>query len=495
MEFIPLYYKDKLDLINPGNGDVGILTLWSPVAVIRQHFVAAGIDLMPRSSRIAAFGTLYGEGLPELLRNLLYNPQIRHLVLFGVDLGGSRESVSGFFTRGLEPTLCLGSVIQQIVGTSQKLDDGVKPADFAGGLSVVDLGKPGDPDARERLQGFFATLPPPSPVNVERRDIPLARFEVKRFPSDPRGHQILADGPLSAWKELIHRLYRFGYPVILTGKGERLELQNVKVTIREPLEESPEQLRVHGFDPEAFARYQEGILSAAIPEGQQYGYGNRLRGHFGADEHDTLAQAARMLRENPDSRHVFISLWDTGRDLLSDAAGHPCLVSLFARRFEGALTLTAVFRTHNALTAWLMNVHGLIAIQRHIAEESGLTPGALTLISHSITLDPQGNGLERARTIHDFRNREQSAGSGFRQDPHGDFVMSVNEELGQIVLEHRFEGQRLHRYAGKTAEEIERQLVMDLAVSDPGHALYLGRELGRAEARLKRSKRGQTKDG
>ncbi|MBF0272373.1 MAG: hypothetical protein HQL98_09955 [Magnetococcales bacterium] len=495
MDFIPLYYKDKLDLVNPGSGDVGILTLWSPVAVIRQHFVDAGIDLTPHASRIVAFGTLYGEGLPELLRNLLYNPQIRHLVLFGVDLGGSRESVTGFFARGLEPTLCLGTVVQQIVGTSQKIDGGVRPEAFQGRLAVVDLGKPGDPETAERLRSFFATLPPPAPVTAERWEIPLARFEVNRFPSDPRGHQILADGPLLAWKELIHRLYRFGHRVTLS-KGERLELQNVKVTIRDPVDESPEQLRAHGFELGAFERYRQGILSdTAIPPDQHYGYGNRLRGYFGADEHDTLARAVRMLREDPDSRHVFISLWDTGRDLLSDADGHPCLVSLFARRFEGALTLTALFRTHNALTAWLMNVHGLMAIQRQIARESGLAPGALTLISHSITIDPQGGGLERARSIHDFRNREQNESNGFRQDPHGDFVTSVNEDLGQIVLEHRFEGQRLHRYAGATAEEIERQLVTDLAVSDLGHALYLGRELGRAEARLKRSKRGPLKGG
>ncbi|MBF0627264.1 MAG: hypothetical protein HQL91_03495 [Magnetococcales bacterium] len=484
MEFIPLHYPEKLELINL-QGDVGVVTLWSPLKVVRDHLQRAGIDLTHEESRIAVLGTLYGEGLPELLRNLLYNPQIRYLVLFGVDLGGARESLLGFFARGLEPTVCLGSEVWQIVGTHQKLDNGVQPADFQERLRLSDLGKPGDAEAGEGLRRFFATLPPVQPVTVERREVPLARFEVLRFPSDPRGHQILADAPLAAWKEVVHRLYRFGHRVRLT-KGERLELQNLKVTIRQPTEESAAHLREHGFDPEAFVRYQQAILSAALPPDQHYGYGHRLRSHFGGD---SLVRVASMLRQDPDSRHAYIALWDTKRDLLSEAPGHPCLVSLFVRRFEEALTLTATFRTHNALQAWLMNVHGLIAIQRLIADASGLTPGAITIFSHSITIDPQGGGLERARSIHDFRNQER-ARSDFQQDPHGDFVISVNGELGQIVVEHRFEGQRLNRYAAGTAEEIERMLVRDVALADIGHALYLGRELGRAEARLKSLKRG-----
>ncbi|MBF0212855.1 MAG: hypothetical protein HQM00_04720 [Magnetococcales bacterium] len=467
------------------------MTLWSPVKVVRQHLDESGIDLMPESSRIAAIGTLYGEGLPELLRNLLHNPQIRYLLLFGVDLGGSRESLLGFFQRGLEPTLCLGAVVHRIVGTSQKLDDGVRPEAFQGRLTLIDLGKPADPESGARLRDTMAALPPVQVVTGERIATPLARFEVTRFPSDPRGHQIQGAGPLEAWQELIHRLYRFGHRVTLTGKGERLELQHVKVIIQNPQEEPAARLREYGFDPEAFTRYQERILSDELPPDQHYGYGNRLRGYFGTERHDTLAEAARKLRDNPDSRHVFISLWDTGRDLLSDAPGHPCLVSLFLRRFEERLTLAALFRTHNALTAWLMNVHGLIAIQRLIATEAGLTPGAMTIISHSITIDPQGGGWERARTIHDFRNKAKCEQSEFQQDPHGDFVISVNGESGLIVVDHRFEGQSLHRYTGTTAEEIERQLVLDLAISDIGHALYLGRELGRAEARLKNLKRGK----
>ena len=55
--------------------------------------------------------------------------------------------------------------------------------------------------------------------------------------------------------------------------------------------------------------------------------------------------------------------------------GHPCLVSLYFRKFEGKLTLSATFRTHNAMDAYPMNLYGLMAIQSWVAKEAGLPPG------------------------------------------------------------------------------------------------------------------------
>ena len=77
--------------------------------------------------------------------------------------------------------------------------------------------------------------------------------------------------------------------------------------------------------------------------------------------------------------------------------GRPCLVSLFFRKFEGKLTLSATFRTHNAMDAYPMNLYGLMAIQGWVAKEAGLAPGALVVISHSLGLDPKE--LDRALLI------------------------------------------------------------------------------------------------
>ena len=47
---------------------------------------------------------------------------------------------------------------------------------------------------------------------------------------------------------------------------------------------------------------------------------------------------------------------------------------------------------------------------------------------------------------------------------------------------------KLHEYRGKSAEEIERQLARDVAVSEISHALYLGREIARREVEMKAEK-------
>lgn len=492
MQFIPLYYKEKLDTINP-EGDVGVVTLWSPLKVVRNHLQHAMIDLHPDRSRIAVLGTLYGDGLPQLLRNLLYNPQIRYLVLFGVDLGNARESLLGFFQRGLEATMCLGTPIFQIIGTNQKMDGNVHPSDFQCPLTIIDLGVPNQGESSVRLKQFFAKLSPANPQDMERRAVPMSSIAVTRFPSDPRGHQILANSPLMAWKELIFRLYRFGVQTQLS-KGSRIELQNVKVILDSPMEESEEILKMHGFERHQFLRYQQNILSPDRPVDQEYGYGYRLRGYFGENSfegqkdsnRDTLDKAVALLKADPESRQVYIALWDTCRDFLTEGVnGTPCLVSLFFRFFEGALTLTAVFRTHNALRAWLENVYGLMAIQRFVAEGVGMPMGSITIISHSITIDPAGSGLEQAQIVCNFRNNEQLS-SEFRRDPHGDFLISVDEQKKMIVVDHRFEGHLLHQYVGRSAEGLSKEIFADLAVSDLSHAMYLGRELGRAEARLQR---------
>ena len=62
MEFIPLYFRDRLTVINP-RGTVGVATLWSKVDYVVERFRQAGADLNPQSSPIAVFGNLYGNGL------------------------------------------------------------------------------------------------------------------------------------------------------------------------------------------------------------------------------------------------------------------------------------------------------------------------------------------------------------------------------------------------------------------------------------------------
>jgi thymidylate synthase len=148
---------------------------------------------------------------------------------------------------------------------------------------------------------------------------------------------------------------------------------------------------------------------------------------------------------------------------------------LFFRKFEGKLTLSATFRTHNAMDAWPMNVYGLMAIRDWVAKKAGLLPGAITVISHSLGLDPRE--LDRALMIIGPRPFKVNL------DPMGYFRITLDGK--EILVEHRFEDVTLKEYRGKKAERLQHEIARDVALSDINHAIYLGRQLAKAEMALK----------
>jgi hypothetical protein len=237
------------------------------------------------------------------------------------------------------------------------------------------------------------------------------------------------------------------------------------------------------------------MLKAELPEDASYTYGNRLRGHFQlrGGNMDTLQAAIDTLCANPETRHAYTALWDNGEDLTpSTSAEHragPCLVAIALRRSDGALSLTATYRAHNLLIAWLENVYGLMAIQRYVAERVGMSLGPITVISHSLGIDPRNTAFERARALaerwtrDDDRDHERHKYS-LRGDPNGYFVVTVDEAKRCIVAEHRFEGVLVKRYTGKQADKIAREISGDMSVSLVSHALWLGLELASKEAML-----------
>lgn len=488
MKFEPLYYSERLKVISP-YGDIGIVTLWSPVRKVERKLLEWGIDLTPSSSRVAVIANLYGNGLPQMLRNLLWNPQISYLIVLGQDLSGSATHLYNFFSEGLEEAEMLGTPTFRIRKTNRFIDGAVTPDDFTNRPLIKRLGTITAEETRSGIKKFLSGIPPRSSCTVERVRKELPQVEVSRFPSNTIGHTVFSKrGVLSAWQELIFRIFRFGVKVKLK-KGERIELLNMKVVIENPVEDPDELVSGLGFDPIQFREYQKRILEKERRE-SSYTYGNRIRAYFknGASPPvDYISNSVERLKMDKESRHCYISLWDSARDGM--VAGSPCLVSLFSRVHQGRLTLTATFRTHNALTAWPENVWGLIAIQRAICSKIDIPAGAITIISHSISIDGSPDQLARAELIAARRvsDDETDLTTGKRQlrlDPNGEFSITTDRDTGEIVALHSYDGLRLTEYRGRSAQEIESQIARDCAVSDISHALYIGRELAKAEQQL-----------
>jgi len=483
-KFEPLHFRDRLTIINP-YGIIGVVTLWSRVDYVRERFRQAGADLDPASSPIAIFGNLYGNGLRELLRNLLYNPQIRLLLVCGHDRSGSYEELKNFFGLGLERKESSFVKYRAVEGqkkvgtcrirqTSRILDDLVRPDDFSGSLPVRMLGDPQGEAVISSIQEFFESWQPQvfdkALENLQRLKVPLPEVELQYYPSNPRGHVVVREDILDAWKEVLYLLSRFGRRVNL-AKGERLELQHVKVVVEKPRFEVDDKLKAVNLDPEKLRRYQEDILRGEQRPDETYNYGHRLRQYFGLDN---LAACAERLQRDPEDRKAYLTLWDNPRDL-TRVEGRPCLVSLFFRRFEGRLTLGATFRTHNAMDAYPLNLYGLMAIQAWVAARAAMPPGALVVISHSLGLDPRE--LDRALLVIGKRPFK------VRLDPMGYFRITLDRQA--IVVEHRYQDVTLKEYRGQRAARLQHEIARDVALSDINHAIYLGRQLSRAEAALK----------
>lgn len=495
------YHRDRLRLINPA-GDVGLLTLWSPVdAVLRRLEEISPELLTPAGSRIAAIGNLYGDGMYAMFCNLLFNPQVRHLVAIGEDLGlPTCAEIGAFLSDGLEDARILGLPVRRIAGfdrvfaVAPEFDE--RP--LRERLSFRYLGKPSGASLPAALARYLRELPPVEDGESGPRvrvEMAAARMPEQR-PSRVDGHQVVRRRPLDCWEELVVRTVRFGRRAKLRS-GSRLELLNAKAVITEPVEEPAELLSAYGFSLGDFRDYQRRMFQAELPPDTQYTYGNRLNGYFRLDDKSTrtLAAVAGLLAANPTTRHAFVSIWDTPTDLrvrARDAAGGPCLVTLsFRGHDDSTLTLTASYRSHNLLIAWLENVYGLMAIQRRVAEDAGMSPGPITVISHSLGIDPRNTGFARAMQIAErWKNDDdldhETGKYSLREDPHGYFEVGIDDERRQIVVEHRHRGVVLKRYTGRHASRLASEISADMSVSLVSHALWLGGELARKEAALQR---------
>lgn len=493
--FEALYFPERLNLINPA-GDVGVATLWTPTDTAMDFLKRIGVDLDPATSRVAVVANLYGDGLPQMIRNLLWNPQIRHMLVFGQDMSGSAAELRSLLTDGVEPAERMGQRRYRIVGTERYLDTQFDPGLLVGRYTVACFGKPTLEETRTGILDFFAALPPVLPTDRERVEAPLPTYKPTYLPSEPRGHVVVRRRPLDAWEEVVFRIMRFGIPSVASATKQRLELQNLKVVVTEPEPDAEEHLRPFGFTLAEFTAYQQNLLDGSLPDTLAYSYGNRLRGYWRKPDGsvvDTLTVAAEKLAADPTSRGAYVTLWDPAFDMVApDRQSTPCLVSLFFRTFQDRLTLSATFRAHNTMSAWLKNLYGLMAVQRFVAERAGGLPlGAITVISHSISIDPGSTErFDLAQQIRDAKrdDLELDRATGkreLREDPNGYFTFTLDDEAGEIVADLKAGGETLTRYRGRTAQEIETQIARDEAISVLSHALYVGRQLAIHEARLK----------
>ncbi len=384
--------------------------------------------------------------------------------------------ISSFFENGIEYVeddeildSYKNAVPIRIKGRNRILDNLVLPEHFDRKPLLHFVGEPNNKSTIDRLKAFLKQYNPPK-ITVRRKFAPMPVFNIKNNTSNPFIHTIYSKTIVSGWIEVIHRCYTHGV-VCEIKNTKRKEIQNLKVVVDKPFDVVWENIEMFGFTKEAVLAYQQEILRSAKQEDVVYTYGERMLSYFGINQ---IEEVVSKLKKNKEDRKCYVCVWDVKRDITTTQSV-PCLVSLFFRVVCGKLTVTAVFRTHNALDAWLLNAFGIAGILEHVSVNTSIPPGALTIFSHSISIHNDDND----RIEHILKHREFT----ITPDPLGCFRIHVDG--GFIIVSH-YIGDCVNKiYKGKSAAKLQTEIARDAIVSDINHAIYIGRQLQKAELCIK----------
>jgi thymidylate synthase len=474
-----------------GSGQVAIVTGWTVKESVAKALLA---------SEYAVIGQLYSptRGISFLLRNLFANPHVHTLVVLNATRedrnAGACRCLLDFFQQGFDVgTSDTGRDCWIISSSVTGFIDLEIPANalesLRRSLTVIEATSIRDAIAQTKQLSQTPSLAPTG----EPLFFPLAEPSTDQLtlPGTRYGHRI--EGPTIAqtWVKILHRIRTTGTarPTAYDGQWQELIDLMAIVTDEPPEIEFPEPNYLP-CDRTFIQDYISQILEDALPqEGVKYTYGQRLRSWFGRDQ---IQQVIDHLSANPDSARAVMSLWDV-RDY---EAGNspPCLNHVWVRISDGALSLTATFRSNDMFSAWPANAIGLRVLQAEIrdamvkdrsksiaASGAPLTLGPLITISQSAHIydDCWDNADQVIRTHYPRICQTRDFA-----DPAGSFVITVGQ--GEIQVEQMTpgSGEVVACYGGKSA----KQLYQHIAQASPGleveHALYLGTELQKAELAL-----------
>lgn len=478
MKFESVYFSKKdfgdrgLSVIGD-KGNAGIVTLWSKPEDYRNKLENERPEIFTPDSKLVALTSLYGNGLPQMLANLAYNPQVSRIAITGRDtkVVPSAEYLTKFLQGEIDAEEYGGVLMNKIRGSQYYIDAQLRPEMFRY-LEVRRF----DPSDFDGVADYVSGARRRDVGEDDRVYVKLKEPEFSDFPSDLAGHNIVAKTPLRAWREVLWHLDRFGKNVQLE-KGVRRMLYNLDVSIDNAAFEKNSELERWGFSVDALEKYQEDILEGKLPDGSTYSYGNRMREYFGGD---ALEKVSEMLKKDPFNRHTFVSLWDTGQDLL-ERKSSPCFSDAYFVKdiIDGSLIATVGFRTHNAASAWLVNMYGMRAIQEKVANGAGMEPGKIHLRSRWIGIDPSDPKI--IGTLGKIKSSRRVPMDV--DDPKGYY--NVGTRGSEIVVEHFSpSGMKLEEIVGDSADDVKNKLRQINGFSSSDHAMWVGMQLVRKELEL-----------
>lgn len=483
-------YKDSMLIFGNIKSQVAVCTLWT-----KREFVAERLNM----GKIAVVGNLYSpkKGISFMIRNICANPNIRNLVICGLDNSGSGQAVIDLVKNGFEKfeDKINGNSYWKVKSSVEtRIDieiDEQTLAMFCKKINVIDQRKENNYNViQKRIDDISQDLEPflPEPQFFPDAD----RKNINLYPSEPTAHVVRGDKIAEVWVKILDEILKFGITDQTAYQNQQKEIIDLVSVVSG---EDPCDLFIPEWLPNDKAHlenYLPTILTGACPNGASYTYGSRMRSYFDIDQ---VQGVIDEIKKEKYSRRAVISLLDPKVDCGSK--NPPCLNHCWFRIQNDKLHLISTLRSNDMFEAWPENAFGLRMLQSLVLEkiiESYPEVKIGDLVMHSLSAHIYDDSWDDARGIVEKYLAEAVKHPRNCIDPRGNFI--IKSENGKISVEHYSPDEiLLNVYGGEKAMPIYMQISRNGAVSNINHAIYLGTELQKAEESVKlRIKYEQDKD-
>lgn len=457
------------------NKHIAIATGWTIASNVSKH-------LHPSSYFVLKELYSCTPGINLLVRNLLANTTVRHLLLLKAskydENSGSIDCVLDFFANGVKLGKTNGGRTAWIVNSpyTAYIDAEIPSAAIEYLRISVQAHEFQDiPSLVSSVKSFAdKTFDPWASPMI----FPEHKPDNLITPGQLNGHRIESKYIHEAWIKILHRVRTNGKISVSSSDILWQELLNLTTVITDEPEDlifpDPNYLPI---DRNFIERYTSQILSAGDNSNS---YGNRIGSYFGINQIESVVNS---LKSNRISNRLVINLWDAQVDVTSSSP--PCLNHIWVKIYDNKLYLTATLRSNDMFSAWTSNAMGLRRLQFYIFNQIkeqylDVEIGSLTIISESAHVY-EDSWIAADDIIQSYYQR--IASRKVFEDPVGNFIIKIDDNA--ILVTHvTKDGEQVAKYTGKSANLICNKIVSNNPSILVGHAAYLGIELSRAENSL-----------
>ncbi len=467
----PILYENILRVGDPDQS-VGVVTLWTERDVIKDSL---------EKKDYAAIGNLYSPaGINHMMRNVLANPSIRHLVMWGADMSGSGSSLRNFMEKGIDNDYKIIDAPGQIEPEIPK--DAVE--DFRKNVELVDMrGKP-----KEEVVAAVKKFKKEKPFRAKAEIFPATEKKVTTWPSEQVSFRIEAPTVAALWLKVLNMVTKYGRvkSTRYATTNELKEILNLNAVVTD---EDPENEYFPEYLPfttnELKAYYPEWLTARRIP-GMAYNYGERMRNMEGINQ---IEEIKKLLQNRPDSKKMIASLYNVKVDWAAANTGDtPCITQIIGGVQDKKFFMTVHVRSQDMFHGWPRNMFAARKLQKEIADSAGYSMGKLTMITHSAHMyaDDWNTAADLLEKYYIKETAKYKPGFHFQIDPRGNWLIDIDWENKLILakLMTNDMATELTMFHGKTAKEIIKQIGEWELISMSFHALDLGAELQKAEIAL-----------